>query len=125
MWAFGCTRLRGGAIIAPSRALRKDPRSDRRKCADRFDRLGQYAWMISTFGGKYVAGMATASSFGAAKAAKELAAALRDSLFRAGLGLRDSGHPPSRPACFRHAKEAMNGVYEELVRTGIVVRPEA
>jgi multimeric flavodoxin WrbA len=138
------------------------------------DRLGMYAWMTSTFGGTYVAGMATASSFGAAKAAKELAAALRDSVFRRayvsgtlGVHLRGqrvsamprvllkaralgrrmasdistgrryplqnlAGRVPNalllRPM-IRQAivnnKKAMKGVYEELVRSGIVVRPEA
>jgi multimeric flavodoxin WrbA len=139
-----------------------------------FDRLGMYAWMTSTFGGKYVAGMATASSFGASKAAKQLAASLRDSVFQRayvsgtlGVPLRGqkvsampqvlskaralgrrmasdirSGRryplqnlvgrlpnflflrPMSRQAIVNN-KAAMNGVYEELVRTGIVARSEA
>jgi multimeric flavodoxin WrbA len=46
------------------------------------DRLGQLAWMTSLFGGKYVAGIATASSFGAESTAKQLASCLRDSVFR-------------------------------------------
>jgi multimeric flavodoxin WrbA len=46
------------------------------------DRLGQYAFLTSTFGGKYVIGLATGSSFGAAKAAKQLAASISDSVFR-------------------------------------------
>lgn len=46
------------------------------------DRLGMFAWMASTFGGTYVAGIATAGSFGAASTAKQLAAAVRDGLFR-------------------------------------------
>jgi hypothetical protein len=139
-----------------------------------FDRLGMYAWMTSTFGGKYVAGVTTASSFGAAKSAKQLAASLRDSVFRRayvsgtlGVPLRGQkvstmprilskaralggrmasdirtgrryplqnllGRLPNalflRPM-IRQAivnnKGAMNGVYEELVRTGIVARPAA
>jgi multimeric flavodoxin WrbA len=46
------------------------------------DRLGQYAFLTSMFAGKYVIGIATASSFGAAKAAGYLAASIRDSVFR-------------------------------------------
>jgi multimeric flavodoxin WrbA len=42
------------------------------------DRLGMFAWMASTFGGTYVAAIATAGSFGAASTAKQLAAAVRD-----------------------------------------------
>lgn len=46
------------------------------------DRLGQYAFLTSTFGDKYVIGLATASSFGAAKAARQPAASISDSVFR-------------------------------------------
>ncbi len=138
------------------------------------DRLGQFAWMTSTFGGKYVAAIATASSFGAAATAKHLAACLRDSVFRRAyvsgtLGVQLRGHQASampqallkahalgrkiasdiraarryplqnlvgrlpnalflrpiiRQAIIKN-QEAMRGVYEELVRTGIVARTEA
>jgi multimeric flavodoxin WrbA len=46
------------------------------------DRLGQYAFLTSTFGGKYVVGISTASGFGAAKVAALLASSIRDSVFR-------------------------------------------
>jgi multimeric flavodoxin WrbA len=46
------------------------------------DRLGQYAFLTSTFGGKYVIGIATTSSFAAKKVARQLAAAMRDGIFR-------------------------------------------
>jgi multimeric flavodoxin WrbA len=133
------------------------------------DRLGQFAWLASTFGGKYIAGIATASSFGADKTAAQLVAGLRDGVFRRayvsgtlGVPLRGklvstmpqalakaralggkvasdiragrryplqnlAGRLPNallmRPM-IRQAivnnKEAMKGVYQELVRTGIV-----
>jgi multimeric flavodoxin WrbA len=138
------------------------------------DRLGQYAYLTSTFGGKYVIGLATASSFGAAKAAGQLEAGFRDSVFRRAyvsgtLGVHLRGQQVSvLPQALRKAralgrkmasdirsgrrfplqnlagrlpnalflrplikqailknKELMNGVYEELVRSGIVVRSEA
>jgi multimeric flavodoxin WrbA len=134
------------------------------------DRLGQYAFLTSTFGGKYVIGLATAGSFGAAKAAGQLAASFRDSVFRRayvsstlGVNLRGR-HVSAMPQVVQKAralgrkmaldirrgrhfplqnllgrlpnalflrplikqgiaknKEAMRGVYEELVRSGIVV----
>lgn len=132
------------------------------------DRIGQYAFLTSTFGGKYVIGIATASSFGAAKAARQLAASISDSVFRRAyvtgtLGVHLRGQRVSAlPQALRNAhalggkmaddirsgrrfplqnlagrlpkalflrplirqaivknKEAMNGVYEQLVRTGI------
>ncbi len=132
------------------------------------DRLGQYAFLTSTFGGKYVIGLATASSFGAAKAARQLAASISDSVFRRAfvtgtLGVHLRGRQVSDlPQVLRKAralgrkmvcdmrngrrfhlqnltgrlpkalflrplikqailknKEAMRGVYEELVRSGI------
>jgi multimeric flavodoxin WrbA len=138
------------------------------------DRLGQYAFLTSTFGGKYVIGLSTASSFGAAKTAGQLATSIRDSVFRRAyisgtLGVQLRGrHVSALPQALlkaralgrkmvsdiRHArrfplqnlvgrlpialflrplikqsilknKEAMNGVYEELVRSGIVARSEA
>lgn len=138
-----------------------------------FDRLGQYAFLTSTFGGKYVAGLATASSFGAAKAAGQLAASIRDSVFRRAyvsgtLGVHLRGQSVSvMPKALLKAhmlgrkiasdirggrrfplqnlfgrlpnvlflrplikqailsnREAMKGVYEELVRNGIVVRKD-
>ncbi len=48
------------------------------------DRLGQYAFLTSSFGGKYVVGLSTAGSFGATKVAGQLAALIRDSVFRRG-----------------------------------------
>ena len=133
------------------------------------DRLGQYAYLTSTFGGKYVIGLATAGSFGAAKAARHLAASFRDSVFRRAyvsgtLGVQLRGQRVSAlPQALQKAralgrkmasdihngrrfpfqnlvgrlpnalflrplikqaiiknKTAMSGVYEELVRSGIV-----
>jgi multimeric flavodoxin WrbA len=138
------------------------------------DRLGQYAWLTSTFGGKYVASITTGSSFGAPKATKELAAALQNGLFRRAyvsgtLAIHLRGkHVSALPDALRKARAlggriaadiragrryplqnllgrlpnalflrpmirqaivanraAMRGVYEELVRTGIVARSEA
>ena len=139
-----------------------------------FDRLGMFAWMTSTFGGTYLAGVTTANSFGAGKAAKQLAATLRDSVFRRAyvsgtlgvplrgrkvsampkvlskarsLGRRMASdirtgrryplqnllgrlpnalflRPMIRQAIVNN-REVMHGVYEELVRTGIVVPPAA
>jgi len=47
-----------------------------------FDRLGQFAFLTSFLGGKYVAGIATASSFGAKKVARGLAAGVQHGIFR-------------------------------------------
>ncbi len=138
------------------------------------DRLGQFAWLASTFGGKYVAGISTASSFGADKTAGHLVGAFRDGVFRRayvsgtlGVCLRGRvvsampealakaralggrvasdiragrkyplqnllGRVPNallmRPmikkAIVDH-RDAMRGVYEELVRTGVVDSPAA
>jgi multimeric flavodoxin WrbA len=134
-----------------------------------FDRLGQFAFLTSLFGGKYVIGIATAGSFGAAKAARQLAASIRDSVFRRAyvsgtLGVHLRGQRVSAlPKELRKAralgrkmasdirdgrrfplqnligrlpnalflrplikqaivknKTALNGVYEELIRSGIV-----
>ena len=49
-----------------------------------FDRLGQFAYLTSSLGGKYVVGMATASSFGARKVARQLAAGVQQSVFGRG-----------------------------------------
>ena len=46
------------------------------------DRLGQLAYLTSFFGGKYVAGIATASSFGHKGTAAQLTAAARGSVFQ-------------------------------------------
>ena len=138
------------------------------------DRLGQFAWLASTFGGTYVAGIATGSSFGAPKVAEQLTAALRDGVFRRAyvsgtLGVHLRGqHVSALPQALLKAralggriaadirtgrrfplqnlagrlpnallmrpmirkaivnnKDMMNGVYEELVRTGIVAPSEA
>ena len=139
-----------------------------------FDRLGQFAFLTSTFGGKYVAGLSTAGSFGAAKVAGQLAADIRDSVFRRAfvsgtLGVHLRGrHVSTMPQALRKAralgrkmasdihsgrrfplqnllgripqalflrpllkqaiignKAMMNGVYQELVRTGVVAPAEA
>ena len=138
------------------------------------DRLGQFAWLTSTFGGKYVAGISTASSFGADKTAAHLVAGLRDGVFRRAyvcgtLGVSLRGRQVSTmPEALRKARalggrvandiragrryplqnlagrlpnallmrpmikraivghrDAMKGVYDELVRTGIVAASEA
>jgi multimeric flavodoxin WrbA len=138
------------------------------------DRLGMFAWMASTFGGKYVAAIATAGSFGAAATARQLAAAVRDGLFRRayvcgtiGIHLRGT-RAADMPEALRKARalgarvasdigvgrryplqnllgrlpnallmkpmikqaivknqDRMQGVYDELVRTGIVARADA
>jgi multimeric flavodoxin WrbA/membrane protease YdiL (CAAX protease family) len=135
------------------------------------DRLGQYAFLTSTFGGKYVIGLATAGSFGAAKAARQLASSFRDSVFRRAyvtgtfgvllrgrhvsamprellkarklgrkmaLDIQSSRRFPLQNLVGRlpnalflrplikqailQNKDAMRGVYEELIRSGIVAR---
>lgn len=138
------------------------------------DRLGQFAFLTSTFGGKYVIGLATASGFGAAKTAGQLAASFRDSVFRRAyvtgtLGVHLRGRhvsdlsqvllkaralgrkmvsdirngrryplqnlagrlsralflrPLIKQSVLEH-KESLNGVYEELIRRGIVIRAQA
>lgn len=138
------------------------------------DRLGMFAWMASTFGGKYIAAIATAGSFGAPATANQLAAAVRDGLFRRayvsgtlGVSLRGR-HVSTMPEILSKARAlgvrmasdiragrryplqnllgrlptaifmrpmikqaivknrtAMKGVYDELVRTGVVARSEA
>jgi hypothetical protein len=134
-----------------------------------FDRLGQYAFLTSELGGKYVVGIATASSFGAAKVARQLAANVQHGVFRRAyisgtLGVLLRGrHVSSLPGTLCRASKlgrkivsdfsahrtfpfqdlarrlpnalvmrpliqkgieqnrgAMGGVYEELVRTGII-----
>lgn len=47
-----------------------------------FDRLGQLAFLSSFVGGKYVAAIATAGSFGAGKTARELAGIARSSVLQ-------------------------------------------
>jgi multimeric flavodoxin WrbA len=149
----------GGAICARMKNL--------------IDRLGQYAFLTSTFGGKYVIGIATASSFAAKKVAGQLAAAMRDGMFRRAyvsgtLGIRLRGqHVRTMPRVLFQAhalgckmvadmrngrrfplqnlagrfpkalflrplikqgiiknKEAMKGVYEELIRRELLARTE-
>jgi multimeric flavodoxin WrbA len=134
-----------------------------------FDRLGQFAFLTSTFGAKYVVGLSTAGSFGAPKVAGQLAADIRDSVFQRGfvsgtLGVHLRGkHVSTMPQALRKARELgrkiaadirlgrrfplqnllgrlpnalilrplikkailgnrkmMNGVYAELVRSGIL-----
>lgn len=46
------------------------------------DRLGQYAFLTSFFGGKYAAGIATAGSFAARSTAAQLAAAFQSGVFQ-------------------------------------------
>jgi NAD(P)H-dependent FMN reductase len=149
----------GGAICARMKNL--------------LDRLGQYAFLTSTFGGKYVIGIATASSFAAKKVAGQLAASIRDGMFRRAfvcgtLAVRLRGqHVRTMPRVLLQArtlgskmvadmrngrrfplqnllgrfpkalflrplikqgilknKEAMKGVYEELVRRELIARAE-
>jgi multimeric flavodoxin WrbA len=134
-----------------------------------FDRLGQFAFLTSLFGGKYVVGLSTAGSFGAPKVAGQLAADIRDSVFRRGyvsgtLGVHLRGkHVSTMPQALGKARglgrkiaedirggrrfplqnllgrlpmalilrplikkailgnrKMMNGVYAELVRSGIL-----
>ena len=134
-----------------------------------FDRLGQFAFLTSLFGGKYVVGIATASSFGAKKVARAHAQSVQHSVFRRAyvsgtLGVHLRGkHVSSMPEALNAAsalgrklvfdystkksfplqnllarisnalfmrplikkgieqnKETMRGVYDELVRTGII-----
>jgi multimeric flavodoxin WrbA len=74
-----------------------------------FDRLGQYAYLTSSLGGKYVVGIATAGSFGAKKVARQLAAGVQNSVFRRGyvsgtLGIHLHGkHVSSVPGALRAA----------------------
>jgi len=74
-----------------------------------FDRLGQYAFLTSSLGGKYVVGIATAGSFGAAKVARQLAAGVQQSVFRRGyvsgtLGVHLRGkHASAMPHALRAA----------------------
>jgi NAD(P)H-dependent FMN reductase len=76
-----------------------------------FDRLGQYAFLTSCLGGKYVVGLSTASSFGAAKVAGQLASCIRDSVFRRGyvsgtLGVHLRGkHVSQMPPALGQARE--------------------
>jgi len=75
------------------------------------DRLGQYAFLTSSFGGKYVVGLSTAGSFGAAKVARQLAALIRDSVFRRGyvsgtLGVHMRGkHVSAMPQALGKARQ--------------------
>jgi multimeric flavodoxin WrbA len=134
-----------------------------------FDRLGQFAFLTSLLGGKYVAGIATAGSFGAKKVARGLAASVQHSVFRrayvsGALGVHLKGRQISDvPSALEAAnalgrkmagdylakwtyplqnlmtrisnalimrplirkgiqanRETMGGVYNELVRTGII-----
>ena len=134
-----------------------------------FDRLGQFAFLTSLFGGKYVVGIATAGSFGAKKVARALAASVQHSVFRRAyvsgtLGVHLRGkHVSSMPEALQSASalgrkvvsdfllkkrfplqglasrissalimrplikkgieknwDVMQGVYDELVRTGII-----
>ncbi len=74
-----------------------------------FDRLGQYAYLTSSLGGKYVVGIATAGSFGAKKVARQLAACVQKSVFRRGyvsgiLGVHLRGkHVSSLPGALQAA----------------------
>lgn len=138
------------------------------------DRLGQFAFLASLFGGKHVAAIATASSFGAKKIAATLASSVRDGVFRRGYvsgtlavhlrGRHVSGmpgvlakaralggrvardiragrryplqnlpgrlpialflRPMIRQAVLANRRE-MAGVYEQLVRTGLVAHTGA
>jgi multimeric flavodoxin WrbA len=74
-----------------------------------FDRLGQFAYLTSALGGKYVVGIGTAGSFGAKKVARQLAAGIQQSVFRRGyvsgtLGVHLRGkHASSQPRALRAA----------------------
>jgi multimeric flavodoxin WrbA len=158
-------------IIVSSPTYAKAPSA---RIKNLFDRLGQFAWLASTFRGKYVAGIATGSSFGAPAVAKQLTGTLRDGVFRRAyvsgtLGVHLRGkHVSAMPEALVKAralggrlasgiragrrfplqnlagrlpnallmrpmirkaivnnKDAMKGVYEELVRAGIIARSAA
>jgi multimeric flavodoxin WrbA len=74
-----------------------------------FDRLGQFAYLTSLLGGKYVVGIATAGSFGAKKVARQLARCVQHSVFNRGyvsgtLGVHLRGkHVSSLPGALQTA----------------------
>lgn len=164
-------------LLAADGIILSSPTYAKAPCArvkNLLDRFGQFAWLASTFGGKYVAGIATGSSFGAPAVAKQLTGALASGVFRRayvsgtlGVHLRGSkvsmmpkalqqaralgakvasdaaagkrfplqnlgGRLPNallmRPmlakAIVAH-RDAMRGVYDELVRTGALAPAEA
>ena len=85
-----------------------------------FDRLGQYSFLTSTFGGKYVVGLATAGrgarwlpTYSVAGAGAFLSRTCSGG-FQQALFLQ-----PLIKQAIQDNKQAMNGVYEELVRGGI------
>ena len=86
-----------------------------------FDRLGQYAFLTSTFGGRYVVGLATpgrgARWLPTYSAAGAFLTRTRSGGFQQALFLR----PLIKQANLNN-REAMNGVYKELVRRGIFDR---
>ena len=83
-----------------------------------FDRLGQYAFLTSTFGGKYVVGLATpgrgARWLPTYSATGAFLSRTCSGEFQQALFLR----PLIKQAALNNS-EAMNGVYGELVRRGI------
>ena len=81
------------------------------------DRLGQYAFLTSMFGGKYVIGLATASGFGAAKVAGLLAASIRDGVFgTAGVHLRGK-HVSALPHALQKARALGRKMASDIRRT--------
>jgi len=83
-----------------------------------FDRLGQYAFLTSTFGGKYVVGLATAGSGAKGLPTYSVAGVFlpRTCLggFQQALFLR-----PLIKQAIQNNQQTMKGVYEEFVRSGI------
>ena len=77
-----------------------------------FDRLGQCAFLASTFGGKYVVGLATAGR--EARWLPTYSVAGASGGFQQALFLQ-----PLIKQAILNNKQAMNGVHEELVRGGI------
>jgi multimeric flavodoxin WrbA len=86
-----------------------------------FDRLGQYAFLTATFGGKYVVGLATpgrrARWLPTYSAAGAFFTRTRSGGFQQALFLR-----PLIKQAILNNREAMNGMYKELVRRGIFDR---
>jgi multimeric flavodoxin WrbA len=85
-----------------------------------FDRLGQFAFLASSLGGKYVVGIATASSFGAKKVARAMAAGVQQGVFRRGyvtgtLAVHLKGkHVSSLPGALRAASALGRKIVEDF-----------
>lgn len=79
---FGALR---GRLLGADGIVVSSPTYAKAPCArvkNLLDRFGQFAWMASSFGGKYLAAIATGSSFGAPAVAKQLTGALASGVFR-------------------------------------------